>query len=96
MREDDVVISDVEYLLAERLVQSWINQMSLIAEQYIMIIGNLIESGVEDEAISNALRDLTDPFFRFLQEYSLSPVSFIDNKMENFIDKIDEIDRFMY
>lgn len=94
MSANNLIISDKEYLIAERLSQAYMNEMINSAKRYLDIIMLLIEDGVNDENIKSALLGLCDPLVRFI--YENGEYDFIDQKMNNYIDNIDEIDTFLY
>lgn len=94
MSTNNLIISDKEYLIAERLSQAYMDEMINSAKSYIEIIAKLINDGVNDDNIKSALIDLSAPIIRFMYEYG--EYDFINHKIGNYIDEIDEIDTFLY
>lgn len=69
MSANNLIISDKEYLIAERLSQAYMDEMINSAKRYLDIIMLLIEDGINDENIKSALLGLCDPLVRFIYEY---------------------------
>lgn len=95
MRKDNLIVADKEYLLAERLSEAYMNKMLDAAKEYLNVISKLVEDGVNDDEIKCELLHLCDPLLRLLQSYG-SELSFIDKKMQNYLSRIDEVDKFIY
>lgn len=96
MKERNLIISDKEYLLAERLSEAYMNEIVDAANEYIKIIRELVTNGIVDDNIRSSITHLCAPLFRLLQIYGNDDYNFINKKIQNYLSEIDKIDEFIY
>ncbi|MDD8048687.1 MAG: hypothetical protein PHH04_03685 [Thomasclavelia sp.] len=90
----DLIISDQEYLASQQLVNSYMNKLLEAMNEYVKIIKTLVEDGIEDEKIKKEIINLGKPFKKVIKTYN--DIEFMDSKMKEFIQDIDELDKFLY
>lgn len=88
-------ISDSEFIFSEKVMIVYLDKLTEIASSYVSIVSSIFDNAICDQDITKKLSQLCQDVNTIIE--SLEEIrSSIDGQAKDFIDKIDEIDRFIY
>lgn len=92
---DNLKISDQEFIFAEKILEAYLEKLVEISNSYIKIVSTIPNEALYDNLINTQLIKLSNS----MKEVALSLQniqSSLNGTAKNFIDEIDEIDKFIY
>lgn len=88
-------INDGEYIVAEKIVSSYLEQLGGQAQKLSAIIDRLLAQSLKDQAITAQLNDLKSKLATVSSSIGTARSS-LNGKAKAFIQSVDEIDQFIY
>lgn len=95
MSANELLISDAEYLFAEKALLAYLGTMAEAGQEFQEIIDLVLNYALDDPAISEKLANLSGTIGQITEKISLMAES-LEGESQQFIEQIDEKDEFIY
>lgn len=91
----DVKIEDYEFVYAEKVVIAYLEKMLEVSKGYVKEVEKVKDSAINDIMISNNIINLINNMGKIMIDLDEIYVN-LDGTAKQFVDTIDELDKFIY
>ncbi|GGC91043.1 hypothetical protein [Enterococcus wangshanyuanii] len=95
MTSNNLIVSDAEFIFAEKALIAYLHTMLEAGTQFNQIIDSVLANALQDPAISPQLQGLSDKMNEVVEKISLVSEA-LSGESQTFISEIDEKDQFVY
>lgn len=95
MTSNNLIVSDAEFIFAEKALIAYLQTMLEAGTQFNQIIDSVLANALQDPAISPQLQGLSDKMNEVVEKISLVSEA-LSGESQTFISEIDEKDQFVY
>lgn len=88
-------INDYEFIFAEKVIHTYLENLIKTSSSYLDTLKLIIEESLKDKEISSNFLKVSEDMTQIISLLEEAQKS-LDGKSKNFIEKIDEIDKFIY
>ena len=101
----ELVIKDNEFIRVEKYINQLVAELARLCNQYVKYTMSIYEDGLEDSAMLEVIYEKMKPIgmiYMIVQQEkmhhgeALETMDFLDQKIKNYISRIDEIDFILY